>query len=278
MGNQATTQAAPTARNCGSARDSGTQILALSVPHDKLNPLYTAPYDEAHNAAQPAGRRNIVPRSVGRGFGRQCVWHQRFVPMLRNDLWNYFVAVESDLAACQRYVAFDSRNLSAHSIEFAKIILLAGAETDSVLKELVRGLEPGSKANKLPDYERAIETGLPFFKGLEVEIKGTELVLRPWSDWNATRGPEWWSGSYNKLKHQRSKSFDTANLQSALNAVGALYVALLHLHHRKVDLRTRRQMVNSTMLCRPRNHPEDARFEYAFAGSPYDFFEPGGDV
>ncbi|MEO3690155.1 hypothetical protein [Roseateles paludis] len=198
--------------------------------------------------------------------------------MLRLDLWNYFLAIESDLAACQRFVAFEQSNLSTHSLEFAKVILLAGSETDSVLKELTGELCAGSKASKLPAYETVIADRLPFFKLLEIDVKGTELRLHPWVEWSAASGPTWWSHSYNKLKHQRSASFKTATLDNALNAVAGLYVALLHLHHRKLPLHTRRLMVSGTSLMAPRNHPDDTMFDYAFAGSPFDAFEPGSDA
>ncbi len=198
--------------------------------------------------------------------------------MLRRELWSYFKAIESDLSMCQRYVEFVPENFSAYSTEFAKIILLAGSETDSVMREITRAAKPTGRIQGIKDYEPEISKLFPYFKEMQVQVKGTGIVLAPWQDWLETQGPDWWRNCYNKLKHQRAKSFSSATLKNALLAVGGLYLALLHLHHNQLRLAEREEMAKTPILFSPMNHPKDTRYIFAFAGSPFDFTERDAEL
>ena len=61
--------------------------------------------------------------------------------------WEYFLSLESDLEDCSKYVEFTSTNYKTYSIEFAKIILLASAEFDTVAKELCKIINPNINLN-----------------------------------------------------------------------------------------------------------------------------------
>lgn len=145
--------------------------------------------------------------------------------------WNYFLAIEAELAACSRYVEFSPSNYACYSIEFAKIIVLAASEVDSILHELCATLEPNAKATKITNYHPILLKKYPLIEKCEVSIDRYKLVLQPWKGWTADQRPDWWSKSYNKLKHERHQNLTNASLEAALNAVGAQFLALQLYHH-----------------------------------------------
>ena len=50
--------------------------------------------------------------------------------------WQYFAALEADLAATARFVELASANMACYSVEFARILLTAGSEIDVLCKVL----------------------------------------------------------------------------------------------------------------------------------------------
>lgn len=145
--------------------------------------------------------------------------------------WNYFLAIEAELLSCTRYVEFSSQNFSCYSNEFAKLIVLAGAETDSIFAELCNHLSPASKAGNITQYRPILLEKYPLLTRCEITIDRYQLSLNPWKDWTEAYSPSWWRHSYNKLKHERSEHFHSASLEAALNAVAAQFLAILLYHH-----------------------------------------------
>lgn len=145
--------------------------------------------------------------------------------------WNYFLAVEAELATCTRYVEFTENNYTCYSNEFAKLILLAASEVDSIFYELCKYISPSAKADRINKYYSVLAEKYPFITNCEVFISRHQLVLKPWDGWSTSQTPNWWSKSYNKLKHERISHLSTATLESALNAVGAQFLALQLYHH-----------------------------------------------
>ncbi len=145
--------------------------------------------------------------------------------------WNYFLAVEAELVACARYVEFSKDNFECYSNEFAKIIVLAAGEVDSIWRELCNRLSPASRVDNIHGYYPILLDNYPLLTKCEVAIPRYHLTVCPWKDWGPSQRPGWWSKSYNKLKHERHAHFTSATLESALNAVGAQFLAL-QLYHR----------------------------------------------
>ncbi|AEF98674.1 hypothetical protein [Methylomonas methanica] len=145
--------------------------------------------------------------------------------------WNYFLAVEAELVSCSRYVEFSKANFSCYSNEFAKLIVLAASEVDSIFQELCAHLEPNQKAEKIIEYYPILLAKYPLLTDCEVAIDRYQLTLQPWKDWDRLKRPDWWSKSYNKLKHERYANFSSATLEAALNATGAQFLALQLYHH-----------------------------------------------
>ncbi|WP_186026049.1 hypothetical protein [Burkholderia gladioli] len=188
--------------------------------------------------------------------------------------WNYFLAVEAELVSCSRYVEFSPENFSCYSNEFSKLILLAAGEVDSIWQELCKLLSPSSKADSITHYHPILTGKYPLLTKCEVAIPRYQLTLCPWKDWTTRQRPDWWSKSYNKLKHERHTHFQRATLEATLNAVGAQFLALqlyhfaVHGEHVEVDLSMR------SALFAPK--PSDANKGGVFwtYGDPFEHLKP----
>lgn len=143
--------------------------------------------------------------------------------------WNYFLTIEEDLSTLNRYVDFSEKNDNTFSLEIARILMAASAEVDVVLKQLCASLSPDTKASNINEYHNIIVSHLPNFKTFKVIVPTQGLELTPWSLWENGTAPQWWQAN-NKVKHERHKLFEKASLNSCLNSVAALYIAVLHLY------------------------------------------------
>src|SRR3989304_5354141 len=144
-----------------------------------------------------------------------------------DEHWNYLLSIERDLETLSRYVEFDKRNFACFSIEIARIILAAGAETDVVCKQLCKKQNSRSRAASINAYRSEIVLFLPTISDFQILVPRFGLTLKPWDEWRAQDGvPFWWTG-YNKVKHHRHSHYHEANLKNALNAVAGLFVMVL---------------------------------------------------
>lgn len=142
--------------------------------------------------------------------------------------WNYFLALEEDLDRLSRYVDF-SGNDDAYSLEIARLLLGASAEVDVVLKLLCKRFNPNSAASSIGMYHAEVSANCPNFINFETQLPRYGVTHQPWVNWTANQPPLWWS-DHNKVKHQRDQYFERATLKNCLNAVGGLFVAVLHLY------------------------------------------------
>lgn len=149
----------------------------------------------------------------------------------RNDRpvhWDYVLAMEEDLQRLSRFVDFTG-NDDTYSIEIARILMAAAAETDVVLRALCRSLDPTSRRRSIGGYFPIVCKGYPGLNNIQVTIDRYGLTLRPWSSWTETTPPRWWTAN-NKVKHERASHFGAASLKNCLNAVGGLFAAVLYLY------------------------------------------------
>ena len=147
-----------------------------------------------------------------------------------------------------RYVEFDQRNYGCFSIEMARILLAAGAESDVVCKQICKTADSASKADDIHDYRKEITAVFPSMIGFGVRIPRFGLDLVPWDEWGKKNGVPFWWTAYNKTKHERAAEYQRANLKNVLNAVAGLFVAVLHLYPAKAKLG---ELVPSPQLLRP---------------------------
>ena len=146
------------------------------------------------------------------------------------QFWDYFLSIESDLIKCSRFVEFSSDNYLTHSVEFARIIMAASAEIDTVAKELCKAIDSTSTTNNINDYADKITNKYPNFTNLEISLPKYNIIAKPWDNWHNGNSPIWWRG-YNKIKHDRTSHFRLANLENSINAVGGLLLGILYYHY-----------------------------------------------
>lgn len=162
--------------------------------------------------------------------------------------WNYLLAIERDLEVLARYVEFDPRNFPCFSIEMARVLLAAGAETDVVCKAICKAANPSSKADSLHAYRKEVTAAFPAIASFGVCVPRFGLHLKPWDEWRKKNGVPFWWTAYNKTKHERGAEYHQANLKNVLNAVAGLFVAVLHLYPAKAKLG---ELVPSPQFLRP---------------------------
>lgn len=145
--------------------------------------------------------------------------------------WEYFLSLESDLEDCSKYVEFTSTNYKTYSIEFAKIILLASAEFDTVAKELCKIINPNINLNgiNIDVYADMILSRYPKLTTMETKISRYGLNFKPWENWSRGNSPKWWK-DYNKIKHDRTTNFQEANLENAFSSLSGLFIGILYLY------------------------------------------------
>jgi len=110
-------------------------------------------------------------------------------------------------------------------IELAKALLAIGAETDVVCKLLVK-IRLGKEVDNMGECRKLIPVDLPEFPDWVVDVPRYGLQLKPWSAWREGRQTQWWR-AYTGLKHDRSGAFTQANFGNVLEALTALFIAVL---------------------------------------------------
>lgn len=176
--------------------------------------------------------------------------------------WEYFLSIETDLADCARYVDFCEDNYATHSIEFARILMAAGAEFDAVAKKLCTALRSVEKVpGTLAEYRPIICDRYPRFCEYRVIVPRYHLSIVPWLDWSPTAAPAWWSKGYNKMKHERHEYFRNANLGNALSAVSALFTGLVYLHQASLNEELRVPMAEAPRLLDETPDPQRPSFQ-----------------
>lgn len=147
--------------------------------------------------------------------------------------WNYFLALEEDLARLARYVHL-TENDETYSLEIARLLMSSSAEVDVVLKQVCEAVDPQCGADNINAYFPVVSGAYPTFVGFEVHIPRFGLILHPWSNWKEGTPPGWWIAN-NKVKHHRHSDFKSANLKNCLNGLAGLYVAVLFLYRQEAE-------------------------------------------
>lgn len=144
--------------------------------------------------------------------------------------WNYFLALEADVAALSRYIEFGEDNFTTYSLELAHLLLTSASEVDVVAKQLCKRVQNNSLADRINEYREVLNPAFPNINKMKVSIPRHKLILTPWENWQFNKTPDWWS-DHNDVKHERNINFKKANLKNALNAMAGLYIMLLHLYN-----------------------------------------------
>jgi hypothetical protein len=156
------------------------------------------------------------------------------VQMLREEglkffHWNYFLALESDLARLSRYVELTEDNNDTYSIEMAHLLLAACSEVDVVLKRLCKKVNPKNSPRSIDGCRKILVSSFPKLATMEVRIPRYGLSIPTWENWKNDSNPNWWR-AYNQVKHHRDEYFKEAKLQHTIASIAGLFVAVLFLY------------------------------------------------
>lgn len=141
--------------------------------------------------------------------------------------WEYFLALETDVERMARFVEFSGNNFGTYSIEIAHLLLAAASEVDVVAKQLCYLIDAEANPRNIEQYRAILRWSLPQLEDSLVTIPRYGLNLYPWRNWKRGEIPDWWR-DHNKVKHQRGEYFQRANLENLLNAMGGLFLLVLH--------------------------------------------------
>lgn len=145
--------------------------------------------------------------------------------------WDYFLSLEKDLLNILEYIQISKENYKTFSIKNTRLILSAGSEIDSVLKNLCNQIDKSKVYKNIGDYRKTIKKFYrKSFAEKQTYIPKYNLSFQPWKNWNKTNSksnpnPDWWQ-DYNDIKHNRELNFEKANLKNLLNCMAGLHVAL----------------------------------------------------
>lgn len=148
--------------------------------------------------------------------------------------WNYFLALEEDVAHLARFLELTTANFESYSIELGRMLFAASSEVDVVAKQYCQRIAPEAHAENIANYKAIITNRHPLFHSIKVHMPRFGLSLEPWSNWAGESQPLWWR-AYNKVKHERHAHFAEANLKNTLNSVAALYVMLIFFYREEAE-------------------------------------------
>ena len=143
-----------------------------------------------------------------------------------HGMWNYFLMLESDLDNTSRYIEPQGQE-NVYSFEFAKLLILACTEVESVFKSICFEIKQKQVPGNIGEYKATILGNYPKIVNATVKVKRLGKNIEPFSGWDTGPLP-WWS-AYNAVKHNRESSFSNATYINATTAISALYVLILYL-------------------------------------------------
>jgi uncharacterized membrane protein YsdA (DUF1294 family) len=142
------------------------------------------------------------------------------------NIWYYYLVLEEDLANTSRFV--EPKQKDVFSFEFLKIIILSASEVETTFKHICREITD-NKDNPgiIGQYKNIILSKFPNITKATVKVYRTQESILPFLEWeNGRLG--WWD-TYQKIKHNRGRTFQKATYSNAVSALSALYILILYL-------------------------------------------------
>lgn len=138
------------------------------------------------------------------------------------------IDVEASLHDALRYVPFCDEHRDVWSPAFARIILEAASQVDSVWKATAKFQDPGA-GDRLTLKDHYDRFGSLVAKQQTVFFGGASpCAVCPFRVWQGgSTSPAWWI-AYNALKHDRFSNQAEAKLIHAVEAVSALLLAVVY--------------------------------------------------
>jgi hypothetical protein len=153
---------------------------------------------------------------------------------MKNPYWHYFISLEKDFLDSIQFVELDDANKTTFSIVYAKMLFSSCAEVEVILKDLCETIRPGGNPRNIDQYRETILTGFPAFHKVEIQIPRYAMSKRPWDSWSAGKNPTWWH-AYTSVKHNRAAAFCEANQGNVVEALAALFAALLYFYQTEIN-------------------------------------------
>jgi hypothetical protein len=147
-----------------------------------------------------------------------------------NSFWNYFLLLENDFENTLRYIHLDNSNFSTFSLEYVKQIVCIATEFETILKLMCKEINDSNPGN-MGEYKEIILSKFPKIWSTPVFLDSqTQIKILPLQSWEKEGGKlEWWD-VYNDLKHKRYLHFESATLETTLNALGSLLIVEVYLY------------------------------------------------
>lgn len=143
-----------------------------------------------------------------------------------DGIWNYYLSLESDLANTSRFIEPVGQE-NVHSFEFAKLLILACTEIESVFKALCCEIKGTQVPGDIGAYKGTILGKYPKMVKASVTISRLGKDIQPFEGWSSGVLP-WWS-AYQQVKHNRGSAFGLATYKNAVSAISALYILIFYL-------------------------------------------------
>jgi hypothetical protein len=139
------------------------------------------------------------------------------------------IAAEAALQDALRFVPYSDEHRDVWSPAFARIILDAASQVDSMLKATTKLNAPQTASDKLTLKDHFKRFGSLVAKQHVVFFGGaTPSIVSPFHEWKTHFAtPAWWA-AYNSLKHDRYSHQTEAKLIHAVEAVAALILAAIY--------------------------------------------------
>ena len=144
-----------------------------------------------------------------------------------DEIWNYYLSLEKDMDLTSSYVEPRGQE-EVLSFAFAKIIILACTEIESVFKVFCREL--GEENGNIGEYKRAILREYPTLVDAEISIPRLHKTIKPFRNWDNNR-LSWWD-AYQHVKHDRGNDYSEASYINAVSSLGALYLLIFFLAYK----------------------------------------------
>lgn len=146
-----------------------------------------------------------------------------------HGIWNYYLMLERDLDNTSRYIEPEGQE-NVYSFEFAKLLILACTEVESVFKELCAEIDCSKKADNIVKYNEIVLSRYPEITEATVRVNRLGRDIVPFQEWGVSEAKplSWWR-AYNEVKHNRGDHFADATYLNAVTALSALYILIFYL-------------------------------------------------
>ena len=129
-----------------------------------------------------------------------------------SNIWNYYLILEQDLSNTSRFIEPEGQD-NVYSFEFAKIIVLANTEVESVFKILCKEIAD-KDVGKMSYYKNIILNRFPKIVDAYVNVpRAGKNGLKPYEEW-ATGKLSWWDACSYRADAYTEIHEGTADLNS----------------------------------------------------------------